>query len=119
MEFMETYCKVVSVIKEGVFLENMADLSFTYINREWKWARTGRRAGEGRCSCRCITSPASRAAPRRPIAKFNAKVMRARVRLRAAMQERPATGVHLTVSSSPTTAPHTASPELHAFQRLT
>ncbi|CAH0400445.1 unnamed protein product [Chilo suppressalis] len=28
--------------------------------------------------------------PRRPIAKFNAKVMRDRVRLRAAMQERPA-----------------------------
>lgn len=28
----------------------------------------------------------------RPIAKFNAKVMRARVRLRAAMQERPAAG---------------------------
>lgn len=27
---------------------------------------------------------------RRPIAKFNAKVMRARLRLRAAMQERPA-----------------------------
>ena len=37
------------------------------------------------------TRPPGPLAPRRPIAKFNAKVMRERVRLRAAMQERPAT----------------------------
>lgn len=38
-------------------------------------------------------------APRRPIAKFNAKVMRERVRLRAAMQERPATRPAVTLST--------------------
>ncbi|XP_028176247.1 uncharacterized protein LOC114364329 [Ostrinia furnacalis] len=58
----------------------------------------GRLAGEGRCSCRGAACPAGAShppgppAPARPIAKFNAKVMRARVRLRAAMQERPAAG---------------------------
>ncbi|KAL0869197.1 hypothetical protein ABMA27_007476 [Loxostege sticticalis] len=46
----------------------------------------GRLAGEGRCSCRL---PVHHHPPRGP---FNAKVMRARVRLRAAMQERPAAG---------------------------
>lgn len=79
----------------------------------------GRMAGEGRCSCRCITIPGFRtphppaSSPRRPIAKFNAKVMRARVRLRAAMQERPAAGSRQAVSASPTTALHTASPFRH------
>ncbi|CAG4986702.1 unnamed protein product [Colias eurytheme] len=67
---------------------------------------------EGRCSCRCITTPRAEPRtlvpldPRRPIAKFNAKVMRERVRLRAAMQERPT--ARLAVSTT-TTPMHTAS----------
>ncbi|CAB3246008.1 unnamed protein product [Arctia plantaginis] len=52
--------------------------------------------------------------PHRPIAKFNAKVMRARVRLRAAMQERPAAGDRQAVSASPTIALHTASQFPHS-----
>ncbi|KAH9636623.1 hypothetical protein HF086_003441 [Spodoptera exigua] len=62
-----------------------------------------------------VALPAARGPPpRRPIAKFNAKVMRARVRLRAAMQERPAAGSRRAVSASPTTALHTASPFPHS-----
>lgn len=53
-------------------------------------------------------SPPGPAAPRRPIAKFNAKVMRERARLRAAMQERPATRPAVTLSAH-TTKPLSAS----------
>ncbi|KAJ0173685.1 hypothetical protein K1T71_010834 [Dendrolimus kikuchii] len=79
------------------------------------WRMTWGGAGEGRCSCRCISIPRRAAAPaprspaaRRPIAKFNAKVMRARLRLRAAMQERPAVGGRLAISASSTIALRTA-----------
>lgn len=60
------------------------------------WSCGHGRAGDGRPGRGAVQLPLAGAspsprpppAPHRPIAKFNAKVMRARVRLRAAMQER-------------------------------
>ncbi|CAH2211394.1 jg1085, partial [Pararge aegeria aegeria] len=59
------------------------------------------RRGRGRCSCRCIAGceagreglpPPCPPAPRRPIAKFNAKVMRERVRRATARRNAGAAG---------------------------
>lgn len=82
----------------------------------WSGIRDDGRRGRGAVQLPVHLQPsaarAPRPPPRRPIAKFNAKVMRARVRLRAAMQERPAAGGRRAVthvSASPTTALYTAS----------